>query len=146
MTADWRELVTWIIGTTLGLAAIAGLLVRWVLMPYLREHLLAPLQKVSHELSNGHRSDPPTAKDSIGTIESKVDALADEVRGVRDENRHLRDEQRRTRSDVLDLTTEVRDLVRSHGEHVQDAESWSAEVESRLGGLHWPSLGRQRKP
>ena len=126
MTGDWRELVTWIISTTLALAAIAGLLVRWVLMPYLREHLLRPMQRVEHQVSvNNHTSDVPTMLD-------KIDDLAGEVR-------ELRAEQRRTRSDLSDLS-------RSVGDHLLRSESWSAEVESRVGGLHWPSLGRQRKP
>ena len=126
MTADWRELVTWIISTTLALAAIAGLLVRWVLMPYLREHLLRPMQRVEHQVSvNNHTSDVPTMLD-------KIDDLHGEVR-------ELRAEQRRTRSDLSDLSRQV-------GDHLLRSESWSAEVESRLGGLHWPALGRQRKP
>ena len=126
MTGDWRELVTWIISTTLALAAIAGLLVRWVLMPYLREHLLRPMQRVEHQVSvNAHTSDVPTMLD-------KIDDLHGEVR-------ELRAEQLRTRSDLSDLSRQV-------GDHLLRSESWSAEVESRLGGLHWPSLGRQRKP
>ena len=126
MTGDWRELITWIISTTLALAAIAGLLVRWVLMPYLREHLLRPMQRVEHQVSvNNHTSDVPTMLD-------KIDDLHGEVR-------ELRAEQRRTRSDLSDLSRQV-------GDHLLRSESWSAEVESRLGGLHWPSLGRQRKP
>ena len=126
MTGDWRELVTWIISTTLALAAIAGLLVRWVLMPYLREHLLRPMQRVEHQVSvNNHTSDVPTMLD-------KIDDLHGEVR-------ELRAEQRRTRSDLSDLSRQV-------GDHLLRSESWSAEVESRLGGLHWPALGRQRKP
>ena len=126
MTGDWRELVTWIISTTLALAAIAGLLVRWVLMPYLREHLLRPMQRVEHQVSvNNHTSDVPTMLD-------KIDDLHGEVR-------ELRAEQLRTRSDLSDLSRQV-------GDHLLRSESWSAEVESRLGGLHWPSLGRQRKP
>ena len=126
MTGDWRELVTWIISTTLALAAIAGLLVRWVLMPYLREHLLRPMQRVEHQVSvNNHTSDVPTMLD-------KIDDLHGEVR-------ELRAEQRRTRSDLSDLSRQV-------GDHLLRSESWSAEVESRLGGLHWPALGRPRKP
>ena len=126
MTGDWRELVTWIISTTLALAAIAGLLVRWVLMPYLREHLLRPMQRVEHQVSvNNHTSDVPTMLD-------KIDDLHREVR-------ELRAEQRRARSDLSDLSRQV-------GDHLLRSESWSAEVESRLGGLHWPALGRQRKP
>ena len=126
MTGDWRELVTWIISTTLALAAIAGLLVRWVLMPYLREHLLRPMQRVEHQVSvNNHTSDVPTMLD-------KIDDLHGEVR-------ELRAEQLRTRSDLSDLSRQV-------GDHLLRSESWSAEVESRLGGLHWPALGRQRKP
>ena len=126
MTGDWRELVTWIISTTLALAAIAGLLVRWVLMPYLREHLLRPMQRVEHQVSvNNHTSDVPTMLD-------KIDDLHGEVR-------ELRAEQRRTRSDLSDLSRQV-------GDHLLRSESWSVEVESRLGGLHWPALGRQRKP
>ena len=126
MTGDWRELVTWIISTTLALAAIAGLLVRWVLMLYLREHLLRPMQRVEHQVSvNNHTSDVPTMLD-------KIDDLHNEVR-------ELRAEQRRTRSDLSNLSRQV-------GDHLLRSESWSAEVESRLGGLHWPALGRQRKP
>ena len=126
MTGDWRELITWIVSTTLALAALAGLIVRYVLMPYLREHLLKPMQRVEHQVSmNAHQSDEPTVLD-------KIDDLAGEVR-------ELRAEQRRTRSDLSDLS-------RSVGDHLLRSEAWSAEVESRLGGLHWPSLGRQRKP
>ena len=126
MTGDWRELITWIISTTLALAALAGLMVRWVLMPYLREHLLRPMQRVEHQVSvNNHTSDVPTMLD-------KIDDLHGEVR-------ELRAEQLRTRSDLSDLSRQV-------GDHLLRSESWSAEVESRLGGLHWPALGRQRKP
>ena len=126
MTGDWRELITWIISTTLALAALAGLMVRWVLLPYLREHLLKPMQRVEHQVSvNNHTSDVPTMLD-------KIDDLHGEVR-------ELRAEQLRTRSDLSDLSRQV-------GDHLLRSESWSAEVESRLGGLHWPSLGRQRKP
>ena len=126
MTGDWRELITWIISTTLALAALAGLMVRWVLLPYLREHLLKPMQRVEHQVSvNAHQSDEPTVLDRLDDMHTEV--------------RELRAEQRRTRSDLSDLSRQV-------GDHLLRSESWSAEVESRLGGLHWPSLGRQRKP
>lgn len=126
MSADWRELITWIISTMLALAALAGLMVRYVLMPYLREHLLKPMQRVEHQVSgNAHQSDEPTVLDRIDDMHSEV--------------RELRAEQRRTRSDLSDLS-------RSVGDHLLRSESWSAEVESRLGGLHWPALGRQGKP
>ena len=126
MSADWRELITWIISTTLALAALAGLMVRWGLLPYLREHPLKPMQRVEHQVSvNNHTSDVPTMLD-------KIDDLHREVR-------ELRAEQRRARSDLSDLSRQV-------GDHLLRSESWSAEVESRLGGLHWPALGRQRKP
>lgn len=70
MSDELRDLITWTIATILGVSAVLGLAVRWVLMPYLREHLIAPVKATARQVNvNGHTSDPPTLLDKVDKIE-----------------------------------------------------------------------------
>lgn len=77
MNADARDSVTFLFGTVISLSIVLGLAVRYVLMPYLREHLLGPVQETHHQVTeNTGESPQPTVLDAIHDVQRDVRALA----------------------------------------------------------------------
>jgi hypothetical protein len=74
MDAATRETVTWTLGTIIGLAAIIGLLVRLMLLPYLREHLVEPVREVKQQVTENHHENPDA------TLPDRLDDLHSDVR------------------------------------------------------------------
>lgn len=76
MDSDTRDLITWTLGTALSLAALVGLGVRFILMPYLREHLVKPMALVQKQVTeNSHHNAVPTVLDRIDDVRQEVATL-----------------------------------------------------------------------
>jgi len=81
MNSDARELVTWILGTTISLSVLVGLAVRFVLMPYLRDHLVKPMKQVEKQVSENHHSNKvPTVLDRIDDVQKAVNDMRGEMK------------------------------------------------------------------
>lgn len=104
--AHAMEIVQWvsaIVGCTLGIFALTYVVVRRVLVPYLREEIAAPVSRIDKQLTNGNR-DPahPTALDSIGMLVKQgehllrqMDDLTDRMGRLAERIGHLEEESRR---------------------------------------------------
>ncbi len=77
MDSQSRDVVTWILGTVISMSILLGLAVRYVLMPYLREHLIRPVAETRKQVSdNGMKNDPPTLPDMVHDVKRDVGALS----------------------------------------------------------------------
>lgn len=82
MDASTREGVTWVLGTLISLCVLGGLVVRFVLLPWLRDHLTDPVRDVQRQVSeNHHKHTPPTLPDRIGNLSTDVNSLARVLEG-----------------------------------------------------------------
>lgn len=64
----------------LGLAALAGLLVKYALLPWLKEHVVVPMAEVSRQVTvNGHVSKVPTLLDRVDQAAALAGELRDQV-------------------------------------------------------------------
>lgn len=61
----------------LALLALLGLAVRFVLMPYLRDHLVVPVQEVHTQVTENHHANPDA------TLPDRIDDVHEEVRALR---------------------------------------------------------------
>lgn len=73
MDALWKD-VGVIAGTLTSLLVLAGLATRFVLVPYLREHLVKPVQETHHQLTQAHHNQPQET-----TVLDRLDDLHDAV-------------------------------------------------------------------
>lgn len=74
MSENTRELITWTLGTITTLCVLLGLAVRFILVPYLREHVIKPVKQVEKQVSeNAHANKTPTVLDKIDDVQSGVD-------------------------------------------------------------------------
>lgn len=77
MDANTRDSVTFLFGTIISLSIVLGLAVKFVLMPYLREHLFGPVQDTHHQVTeNTGQSPQPTVLDAIHDVQRDVRALS----------------------------------------------------------------------
>lgn len=75
-----HELVSWILGTVLSATAVVGLLVKYALMPYVRENIAKPLEETHRQVTvNGHSSDRPTVLDSMSDLRKELLNLRGEM-------------------------------------------------------------------
>lgn len=82
MDADTRALITWVLGTIVTVCFLAGAAVRYVLIPYLREHLVKPVEEVHTAVTeNHHKHSPPTLPDRVAAVQSDVSALTAVLEG-----------------------------------------------------------------
>lgn len=82
MDESTRDGITWVLGTLISLSVLAGLAVRFVLLPWLREHLMQPVDEVRRQVSeNHHKHTPPTLPDRIDALGLDVKALARVLEG-----------------------------------------------------------------
>lgn len=59
------------------LLALIGLAVRFILLPYLREHLIEPVKETRKQVTvNHHSSETPTVLDRIDDVSQQVHRLA----------------------------------------------------------------------
>lgn len=78
MDQQTRDAVTFLLGTFLTLCLIAGMLTRWVLLPYLRDHLIAPVQETHSAVTENHHASAaaPTLPDRLEDVHGvAVEAL-----------------------------------------------------------------------
>ena len=112
MTSDTRETWTFLLGTIISLSLIIGMAVRWVLMPYLREHLLGPVQETNRQVTENTGDSPqPTVLDAIHDVQRDVKALS----VVMDE--HMSWSERYTRATERKFRR-IRQMIRQH--HPED--------------------------
>lgn len=58
------------------LLGLIGLTVRFVLLPYVREHVVTPVQETRRQVSvNGGNNQPPTLLDKVGQLDTSVQQL-----------------------------------------------------------------------
>lgn len=82
METSTREAITWTLGTIVTVCVIIGLAVKFVLMPYLREHLITPVKQVEKQVSENHHSNAqPTVLDRIDDVQQSVKAVARVLEG-----------------------------------------------------------------
>lgn len=85
MDSGTREAITWTLGTLLTVFAVLGVLVRYVLLPYLREHLIAPVKQVEKQVTENHHSNStPTVLDRIDDVQQEVRVLGRMLEGHMD--------------------------------------------------------------
>lgn len=65
-----------VVGVALGVFALLGLVVRYVLLPYLREQLTLTRETHKQVTENKHSNRTPTILDRLEDIESGLDVLA----------------------------------------------------------------------
>ena len=83
MNHDLVSLVAACIGITLGLCTLAGLAVRFILMPWLREHLVTPVKETQHQVTvNGHVSRDPTLLDKVDSLGNDLAATQEDLRAA----------------------------------------------------------------
>ncbi len=74
----------------LGVLALIGLVVRFVLLPYLREHLIVPVKDTHKQVTeNHHTNERPTVLDRIDDVSNQVRENTAETRAARGEARAL---------------------------------------------------------
>lgn len=75
MGPDARDAITWTLGTFLTVVTIAALATRFVLLPWLRDHLVAPVRETHRQVAeNGHTNEAhPTIPDRLADLADKVD-------------------------------------------------------------------------
>lgn len=73
MSAETRETISWVLGTSISVSILIGLLIKFVLMPYLREHLVKPMKQVEKQVTENHHSNAkPTMLDRFDDIEKAI--------------------------------------------------------------------------
>lgn len=120
-----------VLGATLSALALLGLAIKFVLVPYLKEHLIDPLQRTEHAVrANGHK-DPenPTMRDQFSDV-------LHEIRGLRDDVAEVKSDVAAVKVDVADVKDDVADVKGDLTKHL----NWSSEETSRL----WSSIKRPR--
>lgn len=82
MTTPWlnnqsQDTVTFLLTTLLALCALTSLVVKFVLIPYLREHLLSPVRETHQQVTENGHVDPgtPTLPDRLATISEKQQTI-----------------------------------------------------------------------
>lgn len=65
-----------LVALSLGTITLCGIIARLVVLPWLRTHLLEPVQEANRQVSvNGHVSEEPTLKDSVHTLQDQFKEL-----------------------------------------------------------------------
>lgn len=76
MDAQSREIVTWTLGTLLSVLLFLGLATRYVLVPYLRDHLVRPVKETHQQVTeNHHTNNNPTLPDRIEDLHTDIRTL-----------------------------------------------------------------------
>lgn len=76
-SGDLLAFTVGILAALSSLCVLVGLATRFVLMPYLREHLLKPVQETHHQVTeNNGTSDQPTVLDAIHDVQRDITALS----------------------------------------------------------------------
>lgn len=113
-----------IASAVLGVCAVAGLVVRWGLLPYLREQLVKPVQETHRQVTPHDR--PPG--DAEPTIVDRLDDVQTTVSDLRTEVEAIAKKAQRNR-ELADAAGRAADAVHRR---LSDHEAWSREEDSRL--------------
>jgi hypothetical protein len=72
-----------VLGTLVTGCILVGLAVRFVLMPYLRDQLLAPVQETHKQVTENHHANTqqPTVLDRIADVQTDVNTLTQVLEG-----------------------------------------------------------------
>lgn len=121
MSEETRGLITWMLGTTASILVLVGILVRYVLLPYLREHLIAPVKQVEKQVSENHHSNKePTVLDRIDDVQTELRALVKQVTSL---------------AAVVEAHADVQtEHSKWSGEWTQRIEKDVTELKGRVGG------------
>ena len=116
MTDATRELITWSLGTMIAVLTLIGLVTKFVLLPYLKEHLIGPVQIVQRQVAeNQHVNPTPTL----------LDLLEDII-----------NEQRSMREEMSNRIDELQAADKTHAAmyegHIDYSERWTNLVEAEL--------------
>lgn len=77
---EWLGALATAVGLILGLATLGGLLVRYALLPWLREHIVTPLGDTRRQVTvNGHVSSTPTLLDRVDTVAHRLRATLQQL-------------------------------------------------------------------
>jgi len=80
MSEEARGLITWLLATTITAATLVGLSVKFILLPYLRDHLVDPMKQVKKQVTENHHSNTvPTVLDRIDDVSKQVGSLGEVV-------------------------------------------------------------------
>lgn len=80
---EWLTAVGAALGILLGLCTLGGLLVRYALLPWLKEHIATPLRETHQQVTvNGHTSATPTLLDRVDTATAQIGSVAGKVDDV----------------------------------------------------------------
>ena len=86
MDQQTRDATTFLLGTFLTICVIVGLAVRYVLVPYLRDHLIGPVRETHKQVTENHHQSPDTP-----TLPDRIEDVAVDVRALtRVMDEHLR--------------------------------------------------------
>jgi hypothetical protein len=113
----------------LGSFAVLGLIVRYVLLPYLRDQVVRPLRETHRQVTPHDRP-----VDAEPTVVDRLDDLASGVEALRREAQEVAGKVRRNRDLALSAGRAVDDVRRN----LRDHEAWAREEDSRL----WSALRR----
>lgn len=76
MDASTRDGITFTLGTFVTICTIIALAVKFILLPWLREHLVAPVAETRRQVSeNNHANPEPTLPDRIEDLATDIRAL-----------------------------------------------------------------------
>lgn len=85
MSNETRELISWALGTLIAVCFLVGLGVRFVLVPYLREHLIQPMKQVQKQVTeNHHHNTEPTVLDRIDDVQKAMDETRVDIKIIKD--------------------------------------------------------------
>lgn len=107
----------------LGVCAVLGLVVRWALLPYLRDQVVRPVQE-THRQVTPHDRPPdaePTIVDRLDDVQTTVTDLAAQVEQIAKKAQRNRE--------LADAAGRAADAVHRR---LSDHEAWSREEDSRL--------------
>lgn len=83
MSPESRDQITWTLSTLIAASVLIGIVVKLVLLPYLREHLVNPMAQVKRQVSeNHHHNKEPTVLDRIDDVGEAVESQRTEVRAL----------------------------------------------------------------
>lgn len=83
MDQNTRDILSFLVGTTLTILIITGLAVRYILVPYLRDQLITPVSETHKQVTeNSHHNEQPTVMDRISDVDTAVGAVRVDVKAL----------------------------------------------------------------
>ena len=116
----------------LGVAAVLGLIVRWALLPYLREQVVKPVQETHRQVTPHDR---PT--DAEPTIVDRLDDVQTELRELRQVGEGLTKKAERNRA----LALAAGAAADTANKRLSDHETWASQEVRHL----WAAVSEPRQ-